>query len=168
MSARDPSPVRARFGEFELDRRAGELRKSGARVPLPEQPLRLLEILVEHPAMVVSRDQLRERLWVADTFVDFEHGLNAAVKRLRDALGDSVEAPRFIQTVPKRGYRFIAQIDGFAVQPSSVAEPARSMGRRRLVGTAAVVALAFAAGAVWWVTATRQSSETAPEGLSRL
>src|SRR4029453_12414748 len=87
---------------------AGDLRKGGARVPLPEQPLRLLEVLVEHPGQVVSRDQLRERLWAADTFVDFEHGLNAAVKRLRDALGDSAERPRFIETVPRRGYRFIA------------------------------------------------------------
>ena len=101
-----PCPVR--FGDFELDVRAGELRKDGARVLSAEQPLRLLEVLLEHPGVVVSREQLRQRLWPADTFVDFEHGLNAAVKRLRDALGDAAETPRFIETVPKRGYRFVA------------------------------------------------------------
>lgn len=101
-----------RFGDFELDVRAGELRRDGARVLLAEQPLRLLEVLLEHPGVVVSREQLRQRLWPADTFVDFEHGLNAAVKRLRDALGDAAEAPRFIETVPKRGYRFVAPTEG--------------------------------------------------------
>jgi DNA-binding winged helix-turn-helix (wHTH) protein len=110
------SPVR--FGDFELDLRAGELRRDGARVPLAEQPLRLLEVLLEHPGVVVSREQLRQRLWPADTFVDFEHGLNAAVKRLRDALGDAAETPRFIETVPKRGYRFVAPTEGSSRQGS--------------------------------------------------
>jgi DNA-binding winged helix-turn-helix (wHTH) protein len=99
-----------RFGEFELDLRSGELFRTRLRVPLPEQPLRLLELLVEQAGAVVSREDLRARLWPADTFVDFEHGLNAAVKRLRGALRDSADNPRFIQTVPKRGYRFIAPV----------------------------------------------------------
>jgi DNA-binding winged helix-turn-helix (wHTH) protein len=94
-----------RFADFELDVRAGEFRHRGLRVALPEQPFRLLEVLIEHAGEVVSREQLRERLWPADTFVDFEHGLNAAVKRLRGALGDSAESPRFIETVPKESQR---------------------------------------------------------------
>ena len=173
MSTHHSSGTRARFGDFELNIDAGDLRKGGARVPLPEQPLRLLEVLVEHPGQVVSRDQLREQLWAADTFVDFEHGLNAAVKRLRDALGDSAERPRFIETVPKRGYRFIAQIDGIAAQPPSLAEPpiARSAWRRPLIGAVAVVALATAAGAAWWITSRQQLSESMqalPTRLRRL
>ncbi len=120
-----PTPARSassvRFGDYELHIDAGELQRGGHRVPLPEQPLRLLEVLLEHPGVLVSREQLRERLWTADTFVDFEHGLNAAVKRLRDALGDSAEAPQFIETVPKRGYRFIAP-----VQRDKASEPPRS------------------------------------------
>lgn len=109
------TPVRPdrvlRFGEFELDQDAGELRRNGTRVSLPEQPFRLLTVLLERPGTIATRDELRARLWSADTFVDFEHGLNAAVKRLRDALGDSAEQPRYIETVPKRGYRLIASLD---------------------------------------------------------
>jgi DNA-binding winged helix-turn-helix (wHTH) protein len=97
--------ARARFAEFELDLRTGELRRRGLLVAVPEQPLRVLELLVRHAGEVVSRDRLRARLWPADTFVDFEHGLNAAVKRLRDILGDAADRPRFVETVPKRGYR---------------------------------------------------------------
>jgi Tol biopolymer transport system component/DNA-binding winged helix-turn-helix (wHTH) protein len=99
-----------RFGSFELDRRSGELCRDGRVVTLQEQPLRLLSVLLEHAGELVTRDELRQRLWPADTYVDFEHGLNAAVKRLRDALEDSAETPRYIETVPRRGYRFIGQV----------------------------------------------------------
>jgi DNA-binding winged helix-turn-helix (wHTH) protein len=112
--------ARARFAEFELDLGAGELRRGGVHVAIPEQPLRVLELLVEHAGVVVSREQFRARLWPADTFVDFEHGLNAAVKRLRDVLGDSADHPRFIETVPKRGYRFITPVEG--LEPSASPE----------------------------------------------
>jgi TolB-like protein/DNA-binding winged helix-turn-helix (wHTH) protein/Flp pilus assembly protein TadD len=101
-----------RFGVFELDLRSGELRKAGARVNLPDQPLQFLTALLEHPGQLVTRDELRQKLWPSDTFVDFEHGLNAVVKRLRDVLGDSADAPRFIETVPRRGYRFVAPVEG--------------------------------------------------------
>jgi Tol biopolymer transport system component/DNA-binding winged helix-turn-helix (wHTH) protein len=101
-----------RFGTFELDLRSGELRKAGARLNLPDQPLQFLMALLERPGEVVTRDALRQRLWAEDTFVDFEHGLNAAVKRLRDTLGDSADSPRFVETVPRRGYRFIAPVHG--------------------------------------------------------
>ena len=98
-----------RFGDFELDVRSGELRND-TRLTLPDQPLHALTALLERPGELVTRDELRQRLWPSDTFVDFEHGLNAVVKRLRDVLGDSAETPRFIETVPRRGYRFVAPV----------------------------------------------------------
>src|SRR5262249_59690857 len=101
-----------RFGPFEVDSVSGELRKQEVRVKLQEQPLHILQLLLEHPGDVVTREELRQRLWPADTFVDFDHGLYNAVKRLREALGDTVDTPRFIETLPKRGYRFIAQVNG--------------------------------------------------------
>jgi TolB-like protein/DNA-binding winged helix-turn-helix (wHTH) protein/Tfp pilus assembly protein PilF len=99
-----------RFGPFEVDPVSGELRKQGVRVKLQEQPLQILQVLLERPGDVVTREELRQRLWAADTFVDFDHGLYNAIKRLREALGDVAETPRFIETVPKRGYRFIAPV----------------------------------------------------------
>jgi TolB-like protein/DNA-binding winged helix-turn-helix (wHTH) protein len=105
------------FDVYQLDLRSGELSKHGTRINLQQQPQQLLAVLLERPGEVVSRDELRRRLWPDDTFVDFEHGLNAAVKRLRDTLGDSAEAPRFVETIPRRGYRFIAPV----VDPTSVA-----------------------------------------------
>src|SRR5450432_4893837 len=99
-----------RFGVFELDLRAGELRRNGLRVKLQEQPFQVLALLLESPGQVVTRDDLRARLWQADTFVDFDHSLNAAIKRLRDALGDSAEHPVFVETVARRGYRFLAPV----------------------------------------------------------
>src|SRR5246500_1953302 len=101
---------RLRFGVFELDLRSGELRKHGLRVRLQEQPFRLLEMLLEHPGEVVTREELQKRLWPADTFVDFDHGLNKAINKIREALGDSAETPRFVETVARRGYRFIADV----------------------------------------------------------
>jgi DNA-binding winged helix-turn-helix (wHTH) protein/Tol biopolymer transport system component len=98
------------FGPFEVDLQAGELRRNGSKVRLQEQPFQILTMLLERPGEIVRREELRNRLWSADTFVDFDHGLNAAVKRLRDALGDSAEAPRFVETLARRGYRFVAPI----------------------------------------------------------
>lgn len=109
-----------RFGPFELDLRTGELRKSGVRVNLPEQPFQVLKALLDRPGDLITREELRLRLWPAETFVDFEHGLNAAVRRLREALGDSAETPRFVETLPRRGYRFIAPV----VAPAVAEEPA--------------------------------------------
>jgi Tol biopolymer transport system component/DNA-binding winged helix-turn-helix (wHTH) protein len=154
------SPQSVRFGDFELHLDAGELRRGGNRVSLPEQPLRLLEVLLEHPGVVVSREQLRERLWGADTFVDFEHGLNAAVKRLRDALGDSADTPRFIETVPKRGYRFIATVEGDgATKPAD----GRSAGTRPVGqwGLLAVLAVALL-GVTWWWARRPADPENSP------
>ena len=104
-------PRNVRFGVFEADLEAGELRKHGLRLKLPEQPFQVLTMLLARPGEIVSREELRERLWPSDTFVDFDHGLNNAVMRLREVLGDSSEHPRFIETLPRRGYRFIAPVE---------------------------------------------------------
>src|SRR6185503_13000419 len=98
----------SRFGLFEVDLRTGELRKRGIRIALQEQPLRILAALLEARGDIVSRDELCRRVWPEGTFVDFEHSLNAAVRRLRTALGDTADVPRFIETVHRRGYRFVA------------------------------------------------------------
>ncbi len=101
-----------RFGLFEVDLRAGELRKQGVKIKLQEQPFQILTMLIEHPGEVVTREELRSRLWPSDTFVDFDHSLNKAINKLREALGDAAENPRFVETLPRRGYRFLAPLDG--------------------------------------------------------
>jgi DNA-binding winged helix-turn-helix (wHTH) protein/Tol biopolymer transport system component len=111
MSVNSSSSI-IRFGTFELNLRTGELRQRGQKVKLQEQPLRVLAALVERPGELVTREELRSKLWPEDTFVDFDHGLNAAIKRLRDALGESADAPVFIETLARRGYRFIAPVNG--------------------------------------------------------
>lgn len=113
-----------RFGEYELDHRAGELRKGGLRIRLQEQPLLVLQTLLETPGEVVTREELQKRIWPADTFVDFDHGLNAAVNRLRAALSDSADKPRYIETVARRGYRFIGKLEDSRPTPSL---PARQL-----------------------------------------
>src|SRR5579864_5230843 len=100
-----------RCGVFEIDLKTFELRKHGMRLKLAEQPFQILAILLEKPGQLVTRDQIRARLWPEDTFVDFDHGLNNAMMRVREALGDSSENPRFIETLPRRGYRFIAPVE---------------------------------------------------------
>ena len=106
----DPSPRIIRFSTFEVNFYTGELRQRGQKVKLQEQPLQVLAALLEHPGELVTREELRGKLWTADTFVDFDHSLNAAIKRLRDALGESAERPTFVETVARRGYRFIAPV----------------------------------------------------------
>jgi DNA-binding winged helix-turn-helix (wHTH) protein/tetratricopeptide (TPR) repeat protein len=118
VSSSESSPIRFRFGAFELDPSAGELRKSGVKIKLQGQPIEILALLLARPGTVVTRQELQRKLWPDNTFVDFENSLNAAVRRLRAALDDSVEKPRFVETLARRGYRFIA-----AVHP---AEPAQA------------------------------------------
>lgn len=103
------------FGVFEVDLKACELRKHGLRIKLPEQPFQVLVVLLEKPGEIITREELRNRLWPGDTFVDFDHGLNNAVMRLREVLGDASENPRFVETIPRRGYRFIAPVSGSAL-----------------------------------------------------
>jgi Tol biopolymer transport system component/DNA-binding winged helix-turn-helix (wHTH) protein len=111
------APRLVRFGAFEVDLRAGEMRKDGAKLKLTGQPFQVLTILLEQPGEVVTREELQKRLW-PDTFVDVDHNLNSAINKIREVLGDSAESPRFVETLPRRGYRFIAPVDGV----SSVAE----------------------------------------------
>ena len=160
-----------RFGVFQVDVRAGELRKNGVKLKLQEQPFRVLCLLLEHPGEVISRDELRNRLWPADTFVDFDHGLNAAIKRLRDALGESADTPVFIETLAKRGYRFIAPVDGpeNKAEASTIAPERDRIGRARrwaLLG-ASVVALGVALGWAVHVSLTRSSQSSKPTSIER-
>jgi TolB-like protein/DNA-binding winged helix-turn-helix (wHTH) protein/Tfp pilus assembly protein PilF len=117
-----PGPVR--FGDFTVDFRLKELRRSGIRLKLPGQPFAVLAVLLEHPGEVVSREELRARLWKKETFVDFDHSLNVAINKLRETLCDSVDVPRFIETVPRTGYRFVALLDVAPAQVSALAERA--------------------------------------------
>ena len=103
-------PVRYRFGTFELDTRSAELRRNGVKLRLQEQPFVVLRKLLETAGVLVTREELQGALWPADTFVDFDTSLNTAIKRLREALGDSADVPVFIETIPRRGYRFLAPV----------------------------------------------------------
>ncbi len=102
---------KTRFGAYEVDLRAGEVYKHGIRLKLQDQPFQVLAVLLEHAGDVVAREELRQKLWPADTFVDFDTGLNSAIKKLRDVLADSAEEPRYVETLPRRGYRFIAHVE---------------------------------------------------------
>jgi len=103
---------RLSFGPFSVDLRAGELYKGKKKIKVQQLPLQVLGALLENPGQVVQREELKSRLWPADTFVDFEHGLNTAIKKLRQALGDNSEKPRYIETLPKKGYRFTGVLNG--------------------------------------------------------
>src|SRR5437660_9383368 len=107
-----PSCRVLRFGSFEAEVNAGELRKQGLKVKLQDQPFQILVMLLERPGELVTREEIQQKLWPGDTFVDFDHGLNNAVNRLREALGDSAETPRFIETLPRKGYRFTGLASG--------------------------------------------------------
>lgn len=123
------SPGRAsdvvRFDVFQVDLRAGELYKAGHKIKLQIQPFRALVLMLERPGEVITREEFEKKLWPEDTFVDFDHSLNTAIKKLRQALGDDKEKPRFVETLPKRGYRFIGKLD-HASLPASVETPAPS------------------------------------------
>ncbi len=143
-----------RFGVFEVDVRSGELRKQGVRIKLQEQPFHVLTVLLQRPGEVVTREELRNQNWPADTFVDFDNSLNTAINKLREALGDSADSPRFIETLPRRGYRFIAPVTGVdgttrgTTTSVSAAAPPR---RRKIVVTVGVVVLAVGmAGELLW------------------
>ena len=118
-------PLLVRFGAFELDLARGELRRQGRPVGLQELPLRLLVQLVERPGETVRRDEIRRRLWPESVVVDFEHGLNTPVRKLRRALGDSPARPRFVETIPRRGYRFVARSDSAVLDNVALVPPIR-------------------------------------------
>jgi len=129
-----------RFGIFEADLLAGELRKKGVRVKLQEQPFQILAALLEHPREVLTREELRKRLWPSDVVVDFDSGLNRAMNRLREALGDDADSPQFIETLPQRGYRFLADVEYTPAEPqapqsksAAIVAAARLLNRRWLL-----------------------------------
>ncbi len=161
MPLDDPKPRGYRFAAFELDLATGELRKNGIKIKLQDQPLIVLGLLLERKGELVTREEIRNRLWPADTFVDFDRGLNTAINRLREALGDQAENPRFVETLPRRGYRFLFPAEAIGgPQPSPAAEPQLSV---RLwmwrVGAFVTFALALLLYFSGW-----RMSRTAPEG----
>ena len=127
------TPRTWRFGVFELDASSGELRRNGTVVKLREQPARILLLLLEHAGQMVTREQLRQHLWPSDTFVDFDHSLNSAVMKLREALGDSADKPLYIETIPKKGYRFVAPVSQPGDTQNGGASPQATAGSE-LVG----------------------------------
>src|SRR5438093_4153122 len=134
-----------RFGVFEVDVRSGELRKQGVRIKLQEQPFHVLAVLLQRPGEVVTREQLRSENWSADTFVDFHNSLNTAINKLREALGDSADNPRFIETLPRRGYRLIAPVtgvDGTTRGAGTGVSAAAPPSGQKMVVTVAIVVLA--------------------------
>jgi DNA-binding winged helix-turn-helix (wHTH) protein len=114
-----PTPARYRFGIFEADSATGELRRSGIRVKLHAQPFQVLFLLLQRPGEVLTREEICRELWPGDTFVDYEHGVNSAINRLREALGDKAANPRFIETLARRGYRFVAPVERIGIDPPS-------------------------------------------------
>src|SRR5262249_21560001 len=135
MRPESQSPNLVRFSSYEVNLRAGELYKEGRKIRLQVQPFHVLAMLLEHPGQVVARVDLQKRLWPSDTFVDFDHSLNTAIKKLRQALDDDKKKPRFIETLPKRGYRFIGAVE-LPARPSSsiLAEKANILATSDVVG----------------------------------
>lgn len=150
LEARTPEILR--FGSFEVDLRAREVRRQGVRVKLQDQPFHVLTVLLQRPGDVVTREELRNQNWSPDTFVDFDNSLNTAINKLREALGDSADNPRFIETLPRRGYRFLVPVTGADGRESPTARPTiRSYGRLWKILLPAVAGVVLAvAGALFW------------------
>jgi eukaryotic-like serine/threonine-protein kinase len=177
---KDTLPARARFAEFELDLRTGELHGGGQTVRLTEKPFRVLMTLVEHGGELVSREEIQKKLWPNDTIVDFEHGINAAIKTLRRVLGDSADQPKYIETFARRGYRLMVPVErmGAASADSSsgdVSSPDDTASLREQLETFGLIGkkvshYAFwrsSAAAAWgWCTRRRTSSWAAASPLS--
>ncbi len=163
-----------RFGAYELDLQAGALRKNGTRLRCQEQPLQVLAVLAEHAGELVTREELRRRVWPRDTFVDFDHALNTAIKKIRATLNDDADAPRYIETVPRRGYRFVAAVehDAEAESPRVLAHPAlpastKTHRRKAAIGAAAAV-FATLVGIAWKVAPWRSTSNSKPPQFQRI
>jgi TolB-like protein/DNA-binding winged helix-turn-helix (wHTH) protein len=160
------------FGAFEIDPERGEVRKSGVRIKLQEKPFQILAHLVERAGSVVTRDELRQRVWPADTFVDFDANLNTALNKLRQALGDSADNPVFIQTIPRRGYSFIAPVsataspapDTPAASDSAAPPPVATRGRRLPYGILSVTVLMILTFGIYAVRPRLAASAKQPVG----
>jgi len=176
MATSPPGAPRFRFGDFQLDTRAGELRKHGVRLRLQGQPLQLLAALLNGAGDVVTREELRRQIWAADTFVDFDHSLHNAIARLREVLGDSAEMPRYIETLPRRGYRFIAPVETVAaVSPSPAAHPEvprRASAESKRPPSEAMLAggilLVFVIGTAFWLARTMPRHTSAAPRLDSI
>ena len=162
------------FGAYELDLQAGVLRKDGIRLRCQEQPLQVLAALADRPGELVTREELRRRVWPQDTFVDFDHALNTAVKKIRAALNDDADAPRYIETVPRRGYRFVAQVERVGVSSPGLTPPVQSNllqnGSRRsltMIGVTVVI-LAVVLGLAWKLAPWHGAEASAPPEFRRL
>ena len=167
-----------RFGEFEADLRVGEIRKGGSRVKLQDQPFKILQILLERPGNLVSREELQSRIWPEDTYGDFDHAVNVAVGKLRTALGDSAENPSFIETVPRRGYRFVASVHAPPASPHLVVAPpiaapngagtsqSNFTAKRLLLLSLGILGCAALVGAGIWLG--RRSVRSQPAQIQRL
>src|SRR5579859_5401326 len=158
-----------RFGVFEVDLRAGEVRRQGSKVKLQDQPFQVLVMLLERPGQVVTREELRDRIWPAGIFVDFDKSLSKAINKIREALGDSTENSRFIETLPRRGYRFLVQVEsGQADRPTALL-PLSASPRRRLPlvlwGITATLALAIIVGAGVWVSVRQPEQQPGQSAL---
>lgn len=164
------TPEVVRFGIFEVDRRAGELRKGGVKIRLQEQPLQILLMLLQRPGDVVTREEIQARLWPSGTIVEFEHSIGTAIKKLRQALGDEADAPRYIETLPRRGFRFIAPVDRPASQPPPSREPdAHLAGSRRWWPWVAALLLFFVGGlAAVFILLKPEPGSGPPRVLTRL
>src|ERR1700730_16353231 len=147
-------PPTLRFGVFELDPRAGELRKKGMKIRLQSQPVEILVMLLQHPGDIVTREELQKKLWPADTFVDFEQGLNNAMKRLRAALDDDAESPHFIETLPRHGYRFIGSVNGSEKRHAAERAEGAFGANRWLLATYVLCVIALA-GVFAWIMRSR-------------
>ena len=161
-----------RFGTFEVDLEGGELRKGGLKLKFSGQPFQVLAILLEQPGAIVTREQLQKRLW-PDTFVDVDHNLNSAINRIREALGDSPESPRFVETLPRRGYRFIAPVESRLVagpiKEINIETGFKRSRRSRLFRLLVLVGvIAIAAGAAFMYKRFKISSSSLPHALTRL
>src|SRR5262249_21016443 len=154
------SPI-LRFSIFEVNLQTGELRRKGQKVKLQDQPFQVLAALMERPGEVVTREELRSKLWPADTFVDFDHSLNAAIKRLRDALGESAEKPIFIETMARRGYRFIGNVEA-AVPISSRPTRWRWLFTRRAAALGAIAAFALGPALFYFIPASTSQARVPP------
>lgn len=171
-----PENCSTRFGVFELDTRSGELRKAGTRIRLQEQPLKILMVLLEQPGAVVTREDLKRRIWPDDPYGDFDHAVNVAIAKLRTALSDSAETPRYVETLPRRGYRFIFPITAAAgslnghaaatpAATAQAAEQTKARSRWPLVVAAAVTAGALTASGWWWIRSHREQRLTDKDTL---
>jgi len=154
MAVTDSETRTIQFGIFEIDLRAGELRRNGSKIRLQEQPFQILVMLLARPAEVVTREELQKKLWPSDTFVDFDHSLNAAIRRLRDALGDTAENPRYVETVARRGYRFLTPVNGAPAVPApAVPSSTASPKHWRMMAAAGVLLVGVATG--WMISRWR-------------